>query len=348
LRSKAQMQLPPLRVLPSVVILNAIQGRRKDAGALKGLVLFANGQPMPRALVNLQGLALARTDTHGQYLFTKVPAGVYQMTVRRSGLQMKTEQVHILAGKTAESRVRFVPGDSIKNRGTSDGILTAGAGAILGGMISDSQHRPLPGARVLVRQSARALSVLTSASGTYQFKQLKPGAYRLMASKFGYEDAIQPVTLQTGQAQRQDFQLKRQNSPFIARVLENKSAGNQMTRNAGGSDVRQRLLGGVNTRAKFGRLNGHIAEARSGNPITRAVVIVVGQGRIMPNQDGSYVMANLPQGTYQVILRGAGFAEEQRTITIRAGENVTLDFRVSPKPVLPLRRLSVGRDSKTG
>src|SRR5207237_8688229 len=86
---------PTLRIMPSVALVNASKGGK--TGTVKGTVRDAQDKPVPRALVNLQGLAVARTDSSGRYSFINVPEGAYQMTVRQSGMKPRAEQVQVSA-----------------------------------------------------------------------------------------------------------------------------------------------------------------------------------------------------------------------------------------------------------
>lgn len=81
---------PAVRIIPSVVaVKTATPGR--DVGNLKGVVADLQGRPIPRALVSIRGLAVARTDSQGRYTFTRVPPGLHQMTVFRDGAKIESK-----------------------------------------------------------------------------------------------------------------------------------------------------------------------------------------------------------------------------------------------------------------
>ena len=59
-------------VLPSQVV---VRGGSGPGGTVRGTVEDASGRPVPLASVRMPGLALARTDTAGRFVFRGVPAG---------------------------------------------------------------------------------------------------------------------------------------------------------------------------------------------------------------------------------------------------------------------------------
>jgi hypothetical protein len=59
------------RILPANVVVN---GDGRNTGTIRGVIQDAKGQPVPRALVDVQGLAMARSDSQGRFSFARVTA----------------------------------------------------------------------------------------------------------------------------------------------------------------------------------------------------------------------------------------------------------------------------------
>ncbi len=72
--------------------------------------------------------------------------------------------------------------------------------ATLHGVVHDSQHRPIAGARVLLEavDSAFALHATTRADGSFELEAAPIGVYRLTVSAAGFESATETLTLASG------------------------------------------------------------------------------------------------------------------------------------------------------
>ncbi len=87
------------------------------------------------------------------------------------------------------------------------------------------------------------------------------------------------------------------------------------------------------SQATTGIIRGVVSDP-SGNPVTGASVVVhetqTGFQRALPtNERGVFVASLLPLGTYDVTVRGVGFAESKKTgIPLRVGETVDLQFKL--------------------
>jgi hypothetical protein len=87
------------------------------------------------------------------------------------------------------------------------------------------------------------------------------------------------------------------------------------------------------SQATTGIIRGVVSDP-AGNPVTGASVVVhetqTGFQRALPtNERGVFVASLLPLGTYDVTVRGVGFAESKKTgIPLRVGETVDLQFKL--------------------
>ncbi|MGH9875634.1 MAG: carboxypeptidase regulatory-like domain-containing protein, partial [Pyrinomonadaceae bacterium] len=292
------------RVLPSSVVVNR-EGR--NTGTIRGVIQDAKGQPVPRALVDVRGLAMARTDSQGRFSFTRVPAGLQQLTVRSSESAARSEQVRVKSNETTESRIHL---DLVSNiPRVRDRLITPGAGSVLRGTVTDNQNRPVPGAKisaVSTTGSGGAVSVHTRADGAFELRDLKPGSYQVLVDKIGLAAASQSVSFRGRSAPPLDFRLKKDaTSPFRPGVEE------ALTRTVG--EVRGQV------------------RANNGTPIPNAWIELKGTGKTSPvspqrtNARGEYVLKALP-GRYELRVRAKEYQESSRPVTVQAHDSRRENF----------------------
>jgi hypothetical protein len=81
-------------------------------------------------------------------------------------------------------------------------------------------------------------------------------------------------------------------------------------------------------------LRGVVADSASGEKIPYATISVMGTARgAVTNNNGFYLVANLPPGTYTVIATSLGFEPLTKSVTMRAGQPQTVNFRLKSQPV---------------
>lgn len=350
----------PLRIIPSTVLVKSAKAQGGGMGMLKGSVRDAQGRPVPRALITLKNLAAARTDSRGSYTFLNVPAGAHQLTVYKSGVRLKSERVEITTKKTRELKTAFVPGDKVSKGMSRQPIVLRGVGTTFRGVIVDQEKHTLPGARVtLLAHPSGVIYVLAGLKGNYEIRDLKPGSYRVLVAKVGYETSAQNISLNAGAPQSRDFQLKRSRSSLVEMLLAKQRARQREVRN----QVRPPIIrtqprdeekkspkypndgratpGGTQRLpiiTRSGQVRGRVTDTKSGSPVAGAVVSVPGRPGVMTNREGVYLIVDLAPGTYRVVVRRKDFTDGGGTMNVRSGETVLKDFKVTPKPT-PLIRL---------
>ena len=204
------------KIIPYAVPVKAGMSNRANTGMVRGVVRSAKGKPVPRALVQLEGLGVARTDSKGQYVFKNVPAGIHQLKVRKGSSLLQSQQVKVEPRKASISQTQLATGTVPKRMGQS--LVVRGTGTILRGVVSDGR-RPIGKAKVTLVQPSGALSSATRSNGKYAFRDLKPGSYRVLVSRAGYERLTSVVALRSGQTQVHDLQLKKSKIlPAVARA----------------------------------------------------------------------------------------------------------------------------------
>jgi TonB-dependent starch-binding outer membrane protein SusC len=80
-----------------------------------------------------------------------------------------------------------------------------------------------------------------------------------------------------------------------------------------------------------GTVQGTVTDARSGAPIASAQISIVGTQRgTLSGADGSYRIPTVGAGELQVRATFLGFATSTQTVTLQAGQTVTVNFQLSP------------------
>ncbi|MEX2467451.1 MAG: carboxypeptidase-like regulatory domain-containing protein, partial [Gemmatimonadota bacterium] len=81
--------------------------------------------------------------------------------------------------------------------------------------------------------------------------------------------------------------------------------------------------------AQTGTVQGQIVDASTGQPLPSAQVTVDGAGLGgLTNQQGRFLILNVPVGQQTVRALLIGYTPEQATVTVAAGQTATLDFRL--------------------
>ena len=79
-----------------------------------------------------------------------------------------------------------------------------------------------------------------------------------------------------------------------------------------------------------GRIEGTVTDARSNQPLVSASVFIQGSGvGSQTNDRGRFVLVNVPVGDQRISVRRIGFNTMQKTVTVTAGQTVTVDFAMS-------------------
>jgi len=300
-------------IIPSVVVVNAAKPRTNNTGTLRGVVRDAGGAPIARALVSLKGIAMARTDSQGKYVFMNVPLGTHQVTVQRNGLESKSGQVQVAAKRSSEAKFQLAPnGQNTRETGGSQ-ILARGAGASLHGVILDNLKRPVAGSKITIIQSESAVSVMSGLNGGYEFRNIKPGMYRTMVSKLGYGGASQYVVVRVGGSESRDFQLNRTPSPLVEKAIA------QARLTSPSSTVQTLTAQSRLNEMKVGRLTGANVDSQKGSPIPGATISTQGRQSATTNREGSYTATTSPTANNKISVNTPGLGEQERSTAIRAG-----------------------------
>jgi uncharacterized protein YfaS (alpha-2-macroglobulin family) len=159
---------------------------------LTGTVRAAGtGAPVARATLTLTGpggevLAARTTDATGQFLFTDLVAGDYNLAV--SAPAREPTALHVTVAGSGE---------------TLQDVELAGQSR-LAGTVRTAEGRPVPEAQVALLNPDGTVATATSTGkdGSYCFDDLPPGEYTVVAS--GYPPVAQPVRIAPGERHTHD------------------------------------------------------------------------------------------------------------------------------------------------
>jgi TonB-linked SusC/RagA family outer membrane protein len=91
--------------------------------------------------------------------------------------------------------------------------------------------------------------------------------------------------------------------------------------------------------AQQASVTGRVTETGSGTPISDAQVFIVGTNLGgLTNQDGRFVLRNVPVGAQQVRVIRIGYTEAKRPVTVAAGQATTVDIALA-KSVISLQEV---------
>ena len=86
--------------------------------------------------------------------------------------------------------------------------------------------------------------------------------------------------------------------------------------------------------AQSGAVVGRVTDRATGQPIPEASVVIVGSTRGgRTSEQGRYRIAGVPAGPHQVRVTRLGYTAETRPTTVVAGQELTVDFQISPTAV---------------
>lgn len=163
---------------------------------MSGRVRTADGASITGAAVTLADMsgrqvAVAQTDTAGQYRLSAPGAGSYLVIVSAPGHQ-------------PAASVLTAPG-----AGTSHDIVLRGGSGLAGTVRAGGSGQPVSGATVTVANGRGEIAgaVTTGADGTYRLSQLAEGQYTLVVAAAAYAPLAVQVAVEEGELAQHDVEL---------------------------------------------------------------------------------------------------------------------------------------------
>jgi hypothetical protein len=161
-------------------------------------------------------------------------------------------------------------------------------GSISGAVTDASNGTALSGATV----SYSGGSTATDASGNYSLANVAPGTYSLTASKTGYSNKSQSVTVASNANSTSNFALT------------------------------------ASTSGGAGTITGKVTNISNGAVVSGATVSYSG-GSAPTNTSGIYTLSNVVAGTYKVTASKTGFLSRSSNVTVTANTTSTANFAIA-------------------
>ncbi len=90
------------------------------------------------------------------------------------------------------------------------------------------------------------------------------------------------------------------------------------------------LLSAASLAGQNGTISGQVIDSQTGQPIAAAQVFINSLSLgVLTQQNGRYVLANVPPGTVEVNVQRIGYRTVAQTTTVAGGETATLDFQIT-------------------
>ncbi|MED4051937.1 carboxypeptidase regulatory-like domain-containing protein [Priestia megaterium] len=335
------------------------------AAAITGKVTSGQtGLPLSGVNVELRNqsnvlISTTTTNTEGNYSFTQLAAGTYNLNFAASSFITATRTTTITAGQTQVLNV----------------ILQPQPGNVTGTVLSQD-GTPVNGAtiRLIDQFNTITTTVTTNTQGQYTIPNITPGQYSLTASSSNFQSQSRGVTINSGQTTVSNFTLipspgtvigtitSSAGTPVEGAVIEVLDSGSNViataTSNAQGQYTINQLAPGtfrlrataqnfqtsllgftiqagqtttqnIVLQSSPGTLTGTLTDAQTGNPLIAASVNVVNQAGVTiatatTNAQGQYAIANLAPGTYTVTFGQQGYASQTVGTGVRANTTTTL------------------------
>ena len=261
-----------------------------DSGSGTTYLAGSGSYGVANAMVVLDGRIVQRTDLNGNYQFSFVTPGQHQLRLETTslprGLTADAPVVTLTVQGGQSAQVNFLVGDF------------GGISGHVYGISRDGERVPL--ANVLVRVDSGAYSQ-TDSSGAYGFGRLSPGEHTVSV----LENSV----------------------PAFATFSKN-----ELTQKV--NVIRGQLAHATFTAEPLGSISGYVLYAKgvpkpyvAGDGVLNAYVVAEpGNEAAIANDDGSFVLDDLPPGTYtlsidpETVADGLGQVSSDLTISLKARE----------------------------
>lgn len=267
-------------------------GITSTTGAISGKITTASFQAIQNATIWTEPATyLIYSGNDGKYKISGILAGKYTLKAWKTGYDIKSETVTVVAEETLTLNIKLSPYSST---GTSAGEIS--------GVVRSDGSSPVPNARVWTEPATS--TVFTDTYGNYKISNVSAGTYTIKAEMVVYPSTYQtsaPVTIAAGQR-------------LIIDLVISFSGGGGGGGGGGGSGT--------------ATISGQVMAG--GPPPTPAqgasVFTVPASSTTTTASDGTYTLSNIPassSGTSYTIRASKDNKEGQTFITVYPGQTIT-------------------------
>jgi len=359
-------------IMPSTLVLASKPGQT-GTGRIEGTVCDPQGKPIPRALVSVKGVGAVRTDSRGRYAIANVPPGAYSLSVQQAGGQVRVQPIKVGGRQTAKTPVTVASAGAPGGQAVRAKALAPGENTLLKGRVTEGKNKALGGAKVTVVVPGGALHVYSNSGGVYQVRHLKPGSYRVLASKPGYNGASQTVAVQLKKPSTLDFKMTASSSASVRQAVasqqlkkpastavkgtsaSSKGAGDPKS-SAAGKQRSSRTSAKEDEKAKTtatktaklsttasrtataavaatGSVRGTVIDAKTRQPVAGATVSIKGKPGTQTDGSGRFSFQGVAPGSYSVSVRKTGYKGGGGSVTVKAGQTASASISLTKTEV---------------
>jgi protocatechuate 3,4-dioxygenase beta subunit len=196
-----------------------------------------------------------------------------------------------------------------------------------------------------------ALTARAGERGEYEFRDLKPGRYRLLAAKSGFKDAAATVEVKKNGTTVRDFKLAESASAAVRKAVASGTKSGSSAKARGGSSAKS-ASGASSSKDKSasgaakgsssrsvrpgspavakGEVRGTVLDAKGGKPLAGVTVTLKGRPAVKTDASGRFRFADLAPGSYSVSVKKAGFRDGSESFAVKSGGTTSVRIRLRP------------------
>jgi hypothetical protein len=283
-----------------------------------------------------------KPDAKGHYQFDSLPAGRYMIQLNHRVLDslelaMPTEEVYIVAGKTAEVGFALPSSSALRDAVCRGLTVQRGTGAVFGRVVDADDEHPLAHADVAIRWTELAVDpktlrastvdhdgwVRTGPRGEYRICNVPTGSWVIIQLQYeGHAGNALRVSVSNQEAVVvRNLSLSVESAPTLA-VLDSVGATVRGVDSepTPGDTAGQLLLTGNAT------VSGIVREG-DGHPLSDVEIRVVNaRPTARTDADGRFTLGGLPAGTQLLAVRRIGYLIGDVAVELRNGRTIRQDI----------------------
>jgi len=318
----------------------------KIPGKIDGYVTDKNtGQPLVRTIIVVNETATSVfTDENGYFTIPNVQPGNYSLSVSMTGYIKQTKDIIVKEGYITKQTQEKPP--LIVDMTTSINFIMVPqkeVGKIDGYVKDKNTEQPHDGVNIII--IGTPLSAVTDEKGYFVIPNVPTVTYLVIASKSGYKEQIQEnVIVAAGKTTPLRFAITQQkDAGNIEGYVTDKNTGKPLagvniflndTTSARKDSI---PLSGITTlsyeeitRMPVSDLSKLLAAQSSITVLTNTPYISKNQPIAVTDENGYYIIRNVPPGIYSLIAKKEGYFSNVRdNVQVEMGKTTRLDFNLT-------------------